>query len=82
MIKDCKQNDQATTTKWRLGGEAAPKNQPFQMRVTFDLDNFFIDWYVEDTIVASSKLPQMHYHQGFRVAFSLFHTEDSVLLNE
>ena len=51
------------------------------MRVVLDMSNDFIDWYVEDTIVGSAKLPQI-FRQGFRVVFSLYNTEDYVLLNE
>ena len=46
-----------------------------------DLDKMVIDWYVEDQIVASSKLSRL-VKQGFKVVFSMFNTDDSVLLNE
>lgn len=81
MIKDCKQDETSSLTTWRLGGESAPKNTPFQMRVVLDMHHHFVDWYVEDTIVASAKLPQV-FQQGFRVVFSLFNLEDSILLND
>ena len=41
----------------------------------------FVDWYVEETIVASAKLPHI-FKQGFRVVFSLFNLDDSILLND
>ena len=40
------------------------------MRVAIDMDKNFIDWYVEDAIVGSSKLPRI-FKQGFRVVFNL-----------
>lgn len=46
MIKDGKLDDLANQTNWRLGGDSAPKNQPFQMRIAIDTENFFIDWYI------------------------------------
>ena len=81
MIRDSKADENSDKTAWRHGGESAPRDTPFQMRVILDLNSSFIDWYVEDSIVASAKLPDM-FGQGFRVVFSLFNTEDSVLLNE
>ena len=51
------------------------------MRVALDMDKRIIDWYVDDTIVASAKLPRI-FKQGFRVMFSMFNEDDSVLLNE
>ena len=45
------------------------------------MQNDFVDWYVEETIVASAKLPQI-FKQGFRVVFSLFNLDDSILLND
>ena len=47
MIKDSKQDDLAVSTNWRLGGESIPKNTPSQMRVAVDMDNGYIDWYVD-----------------------------------
>ena len=40
-----------------------------------------IDWYVDEAIVASAKLPRI-FKQGCRVVFSMFNQDDSVLLNE
>ena len=41
------------------------------MRVGLDMDKKIVDWYVEDAIVASTKLPRI-FKQGFRVVFSLY----------
>ena len=51
------------------------------MRVGLDMDKKIVDWYVEDAIVASTKLPRI-FKQGFRVVFSLYNEDDSILLNE
>mgnify|MGYP000462887177 CR=1 FL=1 len=81
MIKDSKLDEFANLTTWRMGGDIAPKNKSFQMRLAIDMDNYFIDWYIEDQIVGSSKLPII-FRQGFRTVFALFNSEDTVLLNE
>jgi hypothetical protein len=81
MIKDSKLDELANKTTWRLGGESAPRDKSYQMRIAIDTENYFIDWYIEDNIVASSKIPKI-YHQGFRVILSLYHVNDSVLINE
>ena len=69
------------STNWRLGGESIPKNAPSQMRVAVDMDNGYIDWYVDEKIVGSAKIPKV-FHQGFRVVLGMLNVGDSVLLNE
>jgi len=50
------------------------------MRVAIDMDNGYIDWYVEDKIVGSAKMPRV-FRNGFRVVMGVLNVGDSVLLN-
>jgi hypothetical protein len=81
MIKDSKQDELAIETSWRNGGEAIPKGQASQMRVAVDMENGYIDWYVDERIVGSAKIPRV-FQQGFRVVLGVLNVGDSVLLNE
>jgi hypothetical protein len=81
MVKDTKLSESFNTTCWRQGGEPAPINTPFQLKITLDMSEQYVEWYIDDAIVASAKLPSM-FMQGFKIIFGLFNTEDSVLLNE
>ena len=80
MIRDSKLDEHSEATSWRLGGDSAPSKRPFQLKVAVDMDARYIDWYVEEAIVASAKISKP-FTQGFRVFLSFFHIEDSLLLN-
>ena len=39
MIKDSKLDNESNKTTWRQGGESAPRNAPYQMRIILDMNN-------------------------------------------
>jgi len=70
MIKDSKLDGNKMKTSWRMGGEAAPKDKSYQLRVVVDIDDGFIDWYVEEQLVGSAQLTKV-YVQGCRMFVNL-----------
>lgn len=70
MIRDSKLDEQCDATSWRLGGDSAPRQKSYQIRITIDMDANYIDWYIEEDIVASSKISRA-FNQGFRVILNL-----------
>ena len=51
------------------------------MRITIDMDGKYIDWYIQEDIVASSKISQA-FNQGFRVILNLAEEKDCIILND
>lgn len=53
---------------------------PFCLKVFISTKNKLIEWYTNDTIVASAKLTSQ-YVAGYRAFVSLFHSRDVISLN-
>ena len=80
-VRDSKLNDTSHKTAWRHGGEPAPPGR-FLARITIDMDNRFVDWYADEKLCGSAKIPLFFTQGGCRAFLSVYSARDLVLLND
>ena len=80
-VRDSKLNEASHKTAWRHGGEPAPHGK-FLARAVIDMENKFVDWYADDKLCGSAKIPLFFTQGGCRAFLSLYTSRDLVLLND